>query len=100
MSWEGYTEQLCERGHYSVENFMPTLQRATCRLCGSRIEFECIVDTTNGAGEEEYEGSHPGAKEEIGFNDKWMVNHYGNKYAVKQMQYRPASPRWRNVWIT
>lgn len=47
MSYEGYDEYLCERGHYSqTDAYDEKLE--TCPVCGARLAYWSSVDETNG----------------------------------------------------
>jgi len=48
MSYEGYTQYLCAKGHIQTRDCMePTLK--VCPSCGSRIAWSNGVDQTNGS---------------------------------------------------
>ena len=48
MSYEGYVQYLCEKGHYSSEDcYMEELQK--CPICGKKIVWRNGVDVTNGS---------------------------------------------------
>lgn len=54
MSYEGYTQILCEKGHYDSQDAYSGYDRKIwkCTVCGSKTAWENMVDTTNGS----YEG--------------------------------------------
>lgn len=95
MSYEGYTEYLCAAGHYSSQNVYDG-DLKECPHCGARLAFSHEVDETNG-----YDESHPytcdAPKEEIGFDDVWHVDHYGNRYTTKLARYRPLAEWGRSL---
>ena len=94
MSYEGYEEYLCENGHYMTANCYDSVW-PQCRSCGHSFSHWHAVDQTNGT-EENNPNTMPAPKEEIGFEDVWQEDHYGNKYATKIILYRPLS-EWKEV---
>lgn len=94
MGWQGYTELLCERGHYQTLHGREG--RSTCEFCGQAIVHSHTVDTTNG-----YRVEHPdccdGPKTEIGFDDLWNYDHYGNRYATKRICFAPDMSVWKDI---
>jgi len=63
-----------------------------CPHCCGVIEYENSVDQTNG--ETEHPATRPGKKVEIGFDEDWRSDHYGNRYVAKVLRYAPASTSW------
>jgi hypothetical protein len=49
MSWEGYYQHLCEKGHYWSKCAEYTEEDITCSICGSHVVWTNTVDTTNGS---------------------------------------------------
>lgn len=89
MSYEGYTEYLCEKGHYLARDVYADALASLC-TCGARLAFVHEVDETNGE-DEELPDTMPAPKEEIGFDDIPCADHYGNRFFTKRMRYRPIS---------
>lgn len=107
MSYEGYEEFICPNGHHwgvdaSVFNYGNLEEREqayVCPHCKEKAKYACSVDETNG-----YNENNPwtfsGPKEEIGFDDEWHQDHYGNKYAVKIPKFQPnlfIKNRWSEI---
>lgn len=92
MSYEGYTQYLCEAGHkYDVDLFST---KDICPVCGKEPKYEAEVDQTNGIDEDD-PNTFPAPTKETGFTDTWKVDHYGNKYALKHIMYEPeVGSRW------
>lgn len=56
MSFEGYHQKLCRKGHYFTEDAETTLyvgETEKCPTCGEKFVWNNLVDVTNGS----YEGS-------------------------------------------
>ena len=56
MSFSGYFQLLCERGHYSeVDCYTAEFcdETSWCPHCSSRIVWDHLVDTTNDAGDDQ-----------------------------------------------
>jgi len=52
MSYEGYSQFLCAKGHYWTEDCLCTgfeLKDNKCRLCDTPAVWENMVDVTNGS---------------------------------------------------
>lgn len=93
MSYEGYNEYLCENGHYNVVDcYYDDIKICSCN---SKMKYYHSVDITNGY-EENNPSTFPAEKTEIGFDDIWNKDHYGNKYAIKRMKYKPVK-NWRKM---
>lgn len=92
MSYEGYEELLCKKGHYSTHDCNDD-HPAVCVICGEPNLYRHSVDQTNGYNKE-YPSTCEAPKTEIGFEDDWREDHYGNKYAVKIHLYEPVFPIW------
>lgn len=95
MSYEGYSMFLCARGHASVYGCHDT-REPRCRHCGEPPAYECMVDQTNGHVEDD-PSTHEPDMEEIGFDDHWGKDHYGNKFAAKIRKYKPLGDRWHKL---
>lgn len=94
MSYSGYTEYLCETGHYSNKDCWDE-PMTKCKVCSKKIKFSRAVDTTNGV-EIELEYTYPAKREEIGFEDIWKTDHYGHRYSTKRVLYKPFDKKnWR-----
>lgn len=99
MSYEGFSQYLCKSGHLHEEDssiaYSETPTDAACRICGEAFVWRHDVDVTNG-----YDERHPSTcraeLKEIGFDDQWGVDHYGNRYAVKKLRYTPAD---ESLWV-
>lgn len=57
MSYEGYSQLLCKKGHYWTLNYYEMdyteLKDNQCPICGEPAIWENMVDTTNGSFDEE-----------------------------------------------
>jgi hypothetical protein len=101
MSYEGYEEYLCENGHHMERDVYDIRSVTECEYCKGKLLWRHSVDQTNGFGqhrhnaclnEEEYDHSYfdePAPVVELGYEDQWHEDHYGNKYATKVMLYSP-----------
>lgn len=79
MSYEGYQEYLCKKGHYSARDcYEPKL--VVCPECGGQLEYWNSVDQTNGC-EEDNPGTYPADK--LVFDTEFC--------------YKPNSSRWRKI---
>ena len=83
MSWEGYNEYICDAGHYFEGEAYSPNYKTPCPVCGGRIQYVHTVDTTNGSCQEDDPSSFPGEKTLLRKDDKWLADHYGNKYALQ-----------------
>ena len=102
MSFEGYYEIICEQGHlstvdvydfYDTRNGWVTDPRNACSKCGKPIAFTRLVDLTNGFDENDlssWSSTQAGFLAGLPHEDIWKEDHYGNKYAVKVLRYRPT----------
>ena len=94
MSYEGYEERLCKDGHYHAYDVYASFP-IVCPTCSKDWAFYHGVDQTNGY-EEGRDFTYPAKKDDAGFTDLWKEDHYGNKYASKQMKYKPVKgSAWR-----
>ena len=51
MSYEGYSQYLCKKGHYWEEDCLYSdYEEVICPHCGGKPVWENMVDTTNDAG--------------------------------------------------
>jgi hypothetical protein len=48
MSFEGYFQLICKKGHYYTEGLWGAEEKALCYNCGSQPAWWNLVDTTNG----------------------------------------------------
>jgi hypothetical protein len=53
MSFEGYYQYLCKKGHETTQQAEYTDENTHCPECGEKIVWSNLVDVTNGS----YEGS-------------------------------------------
>lgn len=106
MSYEGYSEFLCAKGHYSSADCYASDPTA-CGFCGSLITHYHAVDGTNGIEYADYDEDNkpigppldytvPAPLEEIGFDDDWKFDHHGNKYSRRVPRYKPTGS-WRSI---
>jgi hypothetical protein len=92
MSYEGETEYLTKKGRYlvvSCHEGLPVVDE------GDEIQYVHNIDYTNGYNPDE-SWAWPAEKEEIGFEDIWHEDHYGNKYATKKILYKPGK-HWQLI---
>jgi hypothetical protein len=88
MSYEGYRELLCVTGHYSAYDAYDDAS-PVCGVCGQAFRYMHGVDQTNG-----HDASDPACCNapvvELGFDDIWREDHYGNRFAMKVKRLAPA----------
>lgn len=48
MSYEGYDQCICEKGHYFISDCYWTDDKPICPICGSTMTWYNAVDQTNG----------------------------------------------------
>ena len=99
MSYEGYEQRLCARGHlteasayldYCGEGDDPV----TCphNDCQSKMVFHHSVDETNGIEYDKNGVPYPHTVEypfeDAGFESIWHTDHFGTKYATKRLLYK------------
>lgn len=98
MSYEGYTEFICEHGHYSVDEADYRLEE-TCPICLCKRVAYHDVDETNGYVEGAPDHTSPAPKTYIGFVDVPMVDHRGNHYVTKRDLFAPiyTPTLWRRL---
>ncbi len=96
MSYEGYEEKLCSNGHLSHSSdiygdFAENESLLVCNFCKEPFVFIHSIDETNGilfdSIGNEIPTTIPYPFKEVGFDDIWKEDHYGNKYAVKRLKY-------------
>lgn len=118
MSYEGFVEFICEKGHYSTYDAYEE-DSDKCRHCGSKMKYRHSVDQTNGYGENEQNiddysddngNPYTGAERDriiysdqrapkniIGFEDIEKVDKYGNKYVDDIKLYKPDNIVWIEI---
>jgi hypothetical protein len=52
MSFEGFYQKLCKKGHYFEEDVY-SIESKVCPVCDSEIVFTNMVDITNGSYDED-----------------------------------------------
>jgi len=52
MSFEGYYQLICKKGHYYTEGLWGPEEKALCPVCNSRAAWWNLVNVTNGSFEE------------------------------------------------
>lgn len=91
MSYEGYVEYLCSKGHLSSLDvyFYDDLEHNCCQDCGEDFVFQHSVDQTNGIEYDEDDKPLSGTIaypfKEVSFEDIWHEDHHGNRYATKRL---------------
>ena len=99
MGYSGYKEYLCEHGHHLVNDCMDEeIIGKQCILCAmqnrqSIIKYWHSVDTTNGH-EPENNYTYPARKMQIGTENSWKEDGFGNKYAETIEMYKPDDEVW------
>ena len=118
MSYEGYSEYICEKGHYlSYDAYEDSPE--SCPICKFKMKYTHSVDQTNGYGENEkyideyldddgnpYTGEkresviysdQEAPKKVIKVEDIEHVDKYGNKYYTERVLYTPDSSVWKSL---
>jgi hypothetical protein len=103
MSYSGYTEYLCVKGHHtSFDVYDSPYSNGDysdgCAVCREKLTHRHNVDETNGSDPNDpWTVSAP--KKEIGFDDKWRRDHYNNRYAIKVLLYAPLNDHtdWKKI---
>ena len=91
MSYEGSREYLCVVGHSFSQDCYED-EPTCCIRCGKAIKYSRSIDHTNGDDLENPETLY--AKiDAIGYEDMWLKDHYGNKYAHQIVLYKPRNPK-------
>lgn len=101
MSYEGYTEYLCDNGHYwtvrASDNDFEGLGRQSlfCTCCGAPYAFVSEVDLTNGSNPD-IPHTFSAPKIEYGWEDIAKIDHWKNLYYEKLSLFLPdvRSRRW------
>lgn len=98
MSYEGYTEYICPKGHiWECDVYLEDSNAHVCKMCGNRAEWIHDVDQTNGINHED-PGTFSAGVIVRGYEDYWHVDHYGNRYAQKIPLRKPApGSAWRKM---
>lgn len=92
MSYEGYTELLCERGHYGTIDAFDDAGAWQCPACGATAAYTCEVDQTNG-----YDRTDPrtyGGETTVTGEAVWCQCACGHKHIAGQPTYAPKGNRW------
>ena len=66
MSWEGYYQNWCKKGHYFTSPAEYCDEPKSCKFCEQEIAFTNTVDTTN--------GSHEGNERIDGYIEPKLLN--------------------------
>jgi hypothetical protein len=94
MSYEGSEEYLCAKGHYMVRDaYADDVQYNGVCKCGAPIAYWHQIDDTNGVIEDN-PGTMPAPTKRTGWEDRWHMDHYGNRYATRTPLYKPKE-HWR-----
>ena len=96
MSYEGYEEFLCDKGHYQTCDCRADTPKV-CEFCGSEFRHHHSVDETNGPSQ--HPATFPAKKIKVGFDDNWQTDHYGNRYSLKVLRYMVASTAWTDLEV-
>jgi uncharacterized protein (DUF983 family) len=84
MSWEGFSESLCENGHFFDGN---VYEESVCPVCGAKARFYNVVDTTNGF----YGGNIDITKLTVAVEETCILNAWGKRVVVNPTQYELPS---------
>jgi hypothetical protein len=97
MSYYGYVEYLCEKGHHTIFDVYDSDGDAVvnCAICGTKLVVRHSVDQTNGSNADE-PWSVKAPKKQIGYEDNWHLDHYNHKYATRIPLYAPLE-EWEKV---
>lgn len=92
MSYEGYTEYLCERGHFFTRDAYES-DPVECDVCKRDVAHFHPVDQTNGVVEDD-PTTHPAEKFLI--EEEWTerYSYMGTPYKVPVLRWRPSN-EWR-----
>ncbi|AXH72485.1 MAG: oxygen-sensitive ribonucleoside-triphosphate reductase [Caudoviricetes sp.] len=114
MSYSGYYEYICEKGHYFSRDCWDS-EPDKCPHCRGKIEYRHSVDQTNGYGENEkyldevevttdeekdkfLYSDQSAPKTQIGFEDVERIDKYGNKFYIEVKLYAPDKIHvWRKL---
>lgn len=94
MSYEGFEQYICPNKH-QWEMDVRSNDSCVCPLCQEEPILYHSVNTTNGVCETD-PTTMRAELVEVGFDDEWHNDHYGNRYAVKISKYAPANP---DIWL-
>jgi hypothetical protein len=94
MSYEGSEEFLCANGHYTCQDCHDDNPKG-CWFCAAPITHWHAIDETNGE-DEDLPDTKPAPKQQTGWDDRWQIDHYGNRYATKVPRY-VAGARWQRL---
>lgn len=95
MSYEGYTEYLCENGHYCTADTCDD-DPDVCPICDSKLQYFHMVDLTNGE-DDTNPNTMIASKTRIKSEDIWKQDHYGNRYAIIVYIYKP-NEHWQRCF--
>ena len=94
MSYEGYSEYICDLGHYYCRDCYD--DDSGCPACGSKPAWRNSVDQTNGEDERD-PGTMPAAKSECGKEDVEQKDHRGNAFYMIGLLWEPTDERWKGM---
>lgn len=92
MSYEGYTEFLCDRGHYFCFDVYNMPETPKCVVCTENVRFCHSVDVTNGYDESHIDFCDAPKVELKEYDEKQHVDFKGNVYYTKIPKYIPTNP--------
>jgi hypothetical protein len=104
VSYEGSEEYICPNKHYWCIPCQYEAHDTKCPVCGQEAKYQHMIDETNGVrvnakGETDdpecYTISAP--VKVVGYEDKWRVDHYGNRYATQLEIIEPDHEAWELV---
>lgn len=90
MSYEGYTEYITKDGYYFARDAYDYDTPPT------KPYWIHEVDCTNGI-VDDAPGTQEGLKRVVGSVDIPQIDHLGNKYYTRKLQWAPDGPGWR--WV-
>lgn len=107
MSYEGYTEYLCEKGHYFTVDAMDDWDyrpgqghvraQQECEVCKGKLAFMASVDETNGV-DPEQPHTFDAPRVQYAFEDLPCMDRFGNKYYAFRPLFAPApGSRWIKI---
>lgn len=104
MGYCGFTQYIGTCGHqwevdatvlsYGTQAERKAVTKCPVPGCGCKAKVFADVDTTNGYGEEYGPDCVQVPMTKVGFTDEWRTDHYGNRYAVKHLTFKPRSKQW------
>jgi hypothetical protein len=98
MSWEGYMQALCSRGHeVYVDTYEDDPFGVPCQ-CGSTVVWWNLVDTTNGSYDEDGTCIDGFIELELKDAHECVCKECGNKHSKALRQYKlpPVGGHWRD----